>query len=260
MFLEIDGHQVFALDIGKGPRTFVAHSGWIGNFEDWIAALAPMSKHWRCVIYDHRGAGETRSSPERITPQALVDDLFAVMEKLDIERCILGGFSRGTVTALRAAMQQPGRFDGLVLLNGHAGVPDPKAPPVARVPPSNWPGETFAQRLSWFARRCTPEPDVDHVRAWAVDILSRATPEAADRLFTMEFTDEVDWPARLADLQLPTLLIHGEKDAFVQAAAMRHLCSLLPRAKLIEFAGAGHLPAMTRPADVAQAILSHFGG
>lgn len=33
MFLNIDGNKVFALSFGAGPRTILAHSGWIGNFE-----------------------------------------------------------------------------------------------------------------------------------------------------------------------------------------------------------------------------------
>ena len=127
MFLDINGNSVFALDFGSGPRTFLAHSGWIGNFEDWIATLAPMSKTWRTVIYDHRGAGETRVPVDRITPQSLVDDLFAVMGELEIDRCVLGGFSRGTVTTLRAVLQRPERFEGLVLMNGSAGVQVPGA-------------------------------------------------------------------------------------------------------------------------------------
>jgi hypothetical protein len=34
MFLDIDGNKVFTLSFGAGPRTILAHSGWIGNCED----------------------------------------------------------------------------------------------------------------------------------------------------------------------------------------------------------------------------------
>ena len=257
MFLDINGNSVFALDFGSGPRTFLAHSGWIGNFEDWIATLAPMSKTWRTVIYDHRGAGETRVPVDRITPQSLVDDLFAVMGELEIDRCVLGGFSRGTVTTLRAVLQRPERFEGLVLMNGSAGVQVPGAEVTRRVPPSQWPGNDFRERLRWFAEKCTPEPNVEHIRRWALDILSRAEPEAADRLFTMEFSDQIDWAKQLPLLTIPTLLIHGENDVFAQTQAMQYLASLIPASKLVVLEGSGHLPAMVRPKDVAQ-VISHF--
>jgi pimeloyl-ACP methyl ester carboxylesterase len=62
----------------------------------------------------------------------------------------------------------------------------------------------------------------------------------------------------LAEMTTPTLLIHGEKDAFVTTAAMRHLASLIPHSKLMVIEGSGHLPAMIRLLDVAAAIESFF--
>src|SRR5687767_13977955 len=102
MFLDIAGSKVFALSFGRGPRTILAHSGSVGNFEDWIVTLAPLSESWRTVVYDHRGTGETVVPVEKITHEALVDDVFAVMDALLIERCILAGFSRGVMTVMRA--------------------------------------------------------------------------------------------------------------------------------------------------------------
>jgi len=130
MFLDIAGNKVFALSFGKGPKTILAHSGWVGNFEDWIATLAPLSETYRTVVYDHRGTGETVVPPDRISHEALVDDVFAVMEAMAIERCILAGFSRGVMTVMRAVLRDPSRFDGLILMNGTGGVVAPGTTPV----------------------------------------------------------------------------------------------------------------------------------
>ena len=67
MFLDIDGNRVFTLTFGSGPKTLLAHSGWVGNFEDWIATLSLLSEDWRVVVYDHRGSGETRVPADRIS-------------------------------------------------------------------------------------------------------------------------------------------------------------------------------------------------
>jgi pimeloyl-ACP methyl ester carboxylesterase len=176
------------------------------------------------------------------------------MDALGIDRCVLAGFSRGVTTVLRAALRHPERFDGIVLANGHGEVIAPDAPVPPRLPPSKWPGATHHERLQWFAERCTPEPDALHVRRWAVDILSRATEEAAERIATMQPVERIDWPAALSRLVLPTLILHGERDPFAQTDSMRHLHSLIPRSRLVVFEGSGHLPAMTRPHDVAREI------
>jgi hypothetical protein len=259
MFLDIDGNKVFALSFGSGPRTILAHSGWIGNFEDWIATLAPLSASWRTVIYDHRGAGETTVPVERISHEALVDDVFRVMDAMGIDQCVLAGFSRGVVTALRAALQSPERFDGLLLMNGTGEVTLPGEVLAPRPAPSkSWPGETFDDRLRWFAERCVPEPDSDHIRRWAVNLLSRSTSEVADRIQTMLPTEPIDWAARLPQLALPTLLIHGRLDPFCRTEVMEYMNAVIPGSKLVVMEGSGHLPAMTRPLEVAREIDSFF--
>lgn len=258
MFLNIDGNKVFCLSFGSGPRTLLAHSGWIGNFEDWIATLAPLSATWRTVVYDHRGAGETQVPVERISPEALVDDVFRVMDALQIDKCVLAGFSRGTVTVMRAVLRCQERFDGLVLMNGSGEVRIPGASVPARVPPSSWPGDAFPDRLRWFAERCTPEVDTEHIKRWATNILSRSSAEVADKIFTMQAAETIDWTRRLPEFKLPTLLIHGERDAFYSTAQMKYVDSLLPNSKLVVLEGSGHLPAMVRPFDVAREIDAFF--
>jgi pimeloyl-ACP methyl ester carboxylesterase len=167
MFKLIAGHRFFTIDLGSGSRTFFAHNGRIGTYEDWLPTLEVMSKRWRVVSYDHRGAGETTVPIEEITATALVDDIFRVMDAMEINRCVLGGFSSGTGFTVRAALRNPSRFVGLVLMNGAAGVRPPNAAPAPpRRPPSAWPGETHTARMRWFIEQCTPEPNVEHIRRW----------------------------------------------------------------------------------------------
>jgi pimeloyl-ACP methyl ester carboxylesterase len=181
------------------------------------------------------------------------------MDALSIKRCILAGFSRGVVTVMRAALRNPARFDGLILMNGTGEVQLPGTTANPRVAPSKWPGETFRDHLQWFIDRCTPEADSEHIRRWGVNILSRATPEAADKLFLMGSDEPVDWAKELPRLSLPTLLLHGEKDFACNIETQRYIQSLIPNSKLVVFEGSGHIPAMTRPMDVAAEINKFFG-
>ncbi|MBV9544327.1 MAG: alpha/beta hydrolase [Chloroflexi bacterium] len=259
MFKQIAGHRFFTVDFGSGPRTFFTHSGWIGTYEDWLPTLEVMSKNWRVASFDHRGAGETTVPVEEITEEALLDDIFRVMDALAIDRCVLGGFSAGTGFTARAVLRDRTRFEGLVLMNGAAGVRPPDAgPPPPRRPPSTWPGEDHAARMRWFIEQCTPEPDVEHIRRWGHHFLLRAEPTAADRLNAIAPAADDDFVAALSQITIPTLIIHGEKDTFVTTAAMQYLSSLIPNTKLVVLDGSGHLPAMIRPHDVAAAITEFF--
>lgn len=259
MFMDIAGHHCFVVSHGSAPRTFVAHSGWIGTNEDWLPTLEVLSRSWRTITYDHRGAGETVVPIEEITAEALLDDLFEVMDAFGVERCVLGGFSAGSSTALRAVLARPERFDGLVLMNGNAGIRPPNAAPAAPArKPSQWPGATHSERMRWFIEQCTPEPDVEHIRRWGHHMLMRAEPEAAERLSGLQPVIPQDLGSQLGEVRVPTLLIHGEKDAFVSTAGMEYVAGQIPRSKLVVMEGSGHLPAMIRPHEVAAAINAYF--
>ena len=58
---------------------------------------------------------------------------------------------------------------------------------------------------------------------------------------------------------MPTLLLHGEKEFACNIETQRYIQSLIPNSKLAVFEGSGHLPAMTRPMDVAAEINKFFG-
>jgi pimeloyl-[acyl-carrier protein] methyl ester esterase len=54
------------------------------------------------------------------------------------------------------------------------------------------------------------------------------------------------------------LIIHGDADAILPLDAARRLAAVLPNAQLVVLEGAGHVPTLTRPRDVARAITDFF--
>lgn len=259
MFIDVAGHRLFALSFAAGPRTFLTQGGWIGSSEVWLPTLELLSPRWRTVAFDHRGAGATAVPVDAITYDALVDDLVRVMDALGIERGVVGGESAGAQVVLHAALRRPERFSGLVLVDGAAGVSPPgSAAAPSSGGPSTWPGADHAARLRWFVERCTPEPDVEHIRRWGHSILLRASPEAAERLWGIGAAAAPDLAARLGEIRVPTLLLRGSADVLVPPGAMEYLAAQLPHSKLVIVEGAGHVPIMTRPHAVAGAIEDFF--
>lgn len=143
-------------------------------------------------------------------------------------------------------------------MNSQAGVIAPGAAPSVRVPPSQWPGTTHRDRLRWFIERATPEPNSEHIRRWGLNILSRATEEAAEKLSVTDPSKAIDWGRLPPQIQTPTLLIHGERDVMCDVNVMRYINELIPGSELVIFPGSGHIPAMTRPFEVAKAINGFF--
>lgn len=74
----------------------------------------------------------------------------------------------------------------------------------------------------------------------------------------MQWERPIDWATELPKLQLPTLLLHGEKDFACTLQTQRYIHSLISGSKLVVFKGAGHVPAMARPTEVAAEINAFF--
>ena len=249
MFLDVNGVRLHTLVFGEGPRTLLAVGGWTGSWEVWEEPIAQLSaRGWRCVAYDHRGAGESPVDPALIS----VEDAGDVRDALGIERCILAAESQGGAIAQYAVARSPRRFDGLVLC---APVPtgrSERAGGFADLCRSDYPAA-----VAGFVERCFPEPGTDHVKRWARNVLLRAEPEQAARIIDMWGDDAVpDVDPRQIDV--PTVIVHGTDDAIVPIDGSRRLVELLPDAVLVEFEGSGHVPPMTRPDDVVDAILRRF--
>jgi len=252
MYLDVAGHRIFTAAFGPGPHTFLGHSGWIGAWEDWMPVLEELSKTWRAVGYDHRGAGETTARPEDVTVEALVDEIFGVMDAFGVERCTLGGFSSGAPITMLAVLQHPERFDGLVILSGTSSVLEE---PGDRAYLDTY-LDHYDERIEEAVVAFTPEPDVPHIRRWASHILRRAALIMAVR--QQECRLGLDLRPRLGEIAVPTLIIHGSADVIPLEEA-EFMAARIPTSKLVVMEGSGHLPGMIRGVEVGQAINAFFG-
>jgi pimeloyl-ACP methyl ester carboxylesterase len=64
---------------------------------------------------------------------------------------------------------------------------------------------------------------------------------------------------RLEEITVPALVIHSSDDAIVPVAVGESVASRLPNATLVKLDNGGHVPSVTQPAQVVEAIQTHFG-
>lgn len=253
MFIDVGDAKLYATSSGlRSAPAIVAIGGWIGSWELWAEPFALLSERWRTIAYDHRGSGATVAPVESITFDNLVADLFAVLDAYGIEACTLAAESAGALTALGAALRNPKRIERLVIVDGmyHRDVPPDADPFLAGL------RKAYPATLDRFVQLCVPEPDSEHLRRWGRQIIDRASQEAAIALRIL--STETDLRGELPKITQPTLVIHGDADVIVPIDRGRELAATLPNAKLVVLKGAGHVPTLTRPAEVAHAIEDFF--
>jgi pimeloyl-ACP methyl ester carboxylesterase len=198
------------------------------------------------VAFDHRGCGETAAELYEITLDALVDDIFGVMDALEVQRCVLAVESSSTIIALHAVLKHPERFDGLILVAGTPALPanaGDAAPLTA--------AEHHAM-LESFITACVPDSRHAHLRRWLQNISHRCSVEAAAQLY--DCVAGQDLTSRLADVTVPTLLIHGAADAIVPVNSAQLMAAHIPKSRLLILEDGDHVPIMTQPIEVAAAI------
>lgn len=250
MFITHGDTRIFATAFGpKSAPTILAMGGWIGSWEDWIETLSPLSENWRVIAYDHRGSGITITPGSTITFDTLIDDVFRVMEAYKIERCVLAAMSMGAAVAIGAALRHPEAITALVLANSidlRDSAEDKPDDFLAAL------RHAYPRALEGFIQACVVEPDSEHIRQWGRHILNRASQEAAIRLY--ELSKTIHLQEDLPRVTQPTLLIHGDKDQIAPLESAEWLVHALPKAVLNVIHNAGHVPILTRPDEVAQAI------
>ncbi len=253
MFIANKGAQLYTVAFGSGPRTILAHGGWIGSWELWTEPFAHLSKTWRTVAYDHRGSGVTIAPVESITMENMVSDIFAVMDELGIEKCVLAGESAGGMVVTNAVLQQPHRFEGLILVDATLHNETGKNDNFIRGLKAN-----YEMTCAGFVDACIPESEADSaaVRSWGRKILARAASDSAIRL--LEYSHGIDLRPSLAEIQIPTLILHGTQDVIIPPSESEYAVSQIPNSKLHLFQGAGHVPTITRPREVAEEINKFF--
>jgi pimeloyl-[acyl-carrier protein] methyl ester esterase len=250
-------------DAGAGDPVVLVH-GWAyasGVFDDLAAVLA---RRRRVIRPDLRGHG--RSSPGPFTLPDLAGDLAALADALGLERAVVVGWSLGAQVALAALPRLRPRVAGLVLVSatprftlgdGWAhGLPaqsvEVLAHRVRRDP---------ARAVSRFREGALVEGELggaDRTRAAAL-LAGLPLPERATALAGLDLLAREDLRTALPGVDVPALVVHGERDPISPVGAGRALAAALPGARLVEIPGAGHAPFLSRPGPFVDALGSFLG-
>ncbi|MFP4484248.1 MAG: alpha/beta fold hydrolase [Spirochaetaceae bacterium] len=101
-------------------RTAVCIHGFLMSRKIWHAALESVDEGIGVVTYDLRGAGRSEVGTGQYTMESYVDDLFAVMDELQIHETVLCGHDLGAYVAFRALQREPRRVAGIIACNALA--------------------------------------------------------------------------------------------------------------------------------------------
>ena len=243
---EVNGHHTYFEDSGgAGPAVVLSH-GFLMDHEMFSPQVNALRRDFRIITWDERGHGQTPADGP-FTYWDSAADLLAILDHLDIERAVLGGMSQGGFLSLRAALIAPERVNALVLIDTQAGPEDPEVIPLYGSMHDEWVAngpeavqEAIAQLIlgdgtpwdPWFAK-------------WA------AIPRDALELPLRCLVEREDISDRLAEIECPAIIFHGDADAAIpidKAELLRD--GLVGCEELVVVHGGSHASNLTHPNEV----------
>lgn len=108
------GIRFHAKQLGAQPRAVFLH-GFSGDLQTWDLMWPLLGAALPALRYDQRGFGQSIDNSQ--VPFSHADDLLAILNARNIERCDLVGVSMGGAIALNFALDHPERVRNLILIS-----------------------------------------------------------------------------------------------------------------------------------------------
>ncbi len=259
MRMEINGAELCVDTVGDpGDPPLLLVMGGAASMDRWEDPFCErLAAAGRYVIrYDHRDTGGSTSYPPGepgYTGDDLAADPLGILDRLGIERAHLVGLSMGGGIVQRIAVEHPERVLSITLMStSPAGSGAPELPPMSDEMHAVFYGEQPTEP-DWSDREATVEYLLDAERPYAGSrgldeqamhaLLGRvynrsASMPSANNHFMLDGTEMPH--ARLAEIAVPTLVIHGTHDPLFPLPHGEALAREIPGAKLLVIDGLGH--------------------
>jgi len=210
---------------GEGEPLVLLHGGG-GIGANWNLIFTDPPQGYQLVIPDLRGHGRTTNPSMKFTFRQLALDVFALLDRLGIERCKAIGLSLGAKTLLHLATQQPNRIEAMVLVSATPYFPEQARSIMREMTPENRTDAEWQQMRQWH------QHGDEQIRA-----LWRQMHALKDSYDDMNFT-----PPYLSTITARTLIVHGDRDPLYPVRLALEMYAAIPRSSLWVIPHGGHGP------------------
>lgn len=245
-----NGTKINYTDTGGDGTPVVLLHAFPFNSAMWAPQLESLGERFRFIVPDLKGFGDSDAPDERssYSMDRYADELKALVDDLGVDRFVLAGLSMGGYIALAYMRKYADDVMGLVLADTRAEADPPEGKEKRSkqqdlVSDEGTAGliETLTGALLAEDTR-TNKPDVVKKAQAAMENAPAGFIGALEAMKT-----RVDSTEALAKIDVPTLVIVGEKDGVTPPEAARKLHEHIGGSQLVVIPGAGHISNMEAP-------------
>lgn len=240
-----NGIQMFYEERGSG-EPLVCIMGVTAPGGVWEAHAAEWSKHFRCILGDNRGVGQTDKPEGPYSTAMMADDYAGLMDQLGIKSARVVGCSLGSVIAQQLALRHPQKVRSMILMCTWARQDrfglytwQHLMKCKASMRPEDF--MHYVQMLifskSWFDQ----DGCFDNLQQGLRDAAVNAAPQPVHAMEAQSAAAIAhNTLAQLSEVSCPALVIGGEDDIFTPPWMSREVAAAIPGADLHLYPKAGH--------------------
>ena len=247
------GTAIYYETSGEGPALLFAH-GAGGNAAIWFQQTAHFADRFNCIAFDHRGFARSPAPASTLTAAQFRDDALAVLDAAGADRAHVVAQSMGGYTALRLALDAPGRVASVTLSGTSGGLPNEQPSEALKALVSGQ-GNTSSGIAATMARATQADQPKMALYA-AISAFNTAFSFA-------NLADLVgDGGPSLADagrIACPVQFVAGREDPLFPPSLLASYVPHFPNARITVVDDAGHSPYYEQP-EIFNALLDAFLG
>ena len=246
MKIKVDDIELYYEVQGEGEPIIFSH-GWMGESSVWNSQIEFFSKKYKVIAYDHRGHGKSDKPKANYSVGTLSNDLYSLIQGLDLKKVTLVGHAMGGMTALTFALNHPDKVSKLVLVGTTAK-------------------QSLSMRLSlWimmhiFSYESFIQIGINHNFSQPTEQIRK---EAFNRAIKtpksvayecLKESKNYDIRDRVSEIKIPTLIIIGENDKSTPIEMSQYLNREIEGSKLKIIPQSKHIVMIDKPKELNEII------
>jgi pimeloyl-ACP methyl ester carboxylesterase len=194
---DVNGADIYYEVYGNGKPLVLLH-GFTLSHEMWDPFVEDLSESYKVILVDMRGHGRSSNPTDRFTHNQSAQDIYGLMDELQIESFKAMGFSSGGMTLTHMATMDSTRLESIVLMGATSYYPESTRAILRGIS-----YETMDEDWLNMLKKLHPGGETQ--------IRSLITQFSG---FENTYEDMNFTPPYLSTIKASTLIIHGDRDPF----------------------------------------------
>jgi pimeloyl-ACP methyl ester carboxylesterase len=276
LFAEVNGIKLCYDIHGEGEPVVLVH-GFSDRKEHWRAQVGELSKHFKVIRLDNRGAGKSDRPEGDYSMKIYASDIAGLLNVLGIEKTHIVGHSLGGMIVQNFLIYFPDKAKKAILINTIPGITPPGVPNEKGIkmyaesavnniqllkedPLDNFLKNAKRSYSRKFYKKMVENPDKKFHGIWSVkDLVKEKTeygPTNEDIIHQAEALKTHNVYEKLPNIETEVLVIAAEKDKTCPLTMNKKIHELLPNSKLVVIENAGHQSILEFPSIINKHIIN----